>query len=501
MVRHAATTFAVPLQFPEAQLVDWSNDVAMELGWSEQGDCAATRISLLLAQKPYFDHRPFAMCYGGHQFGIWAEQLGDGRAMIVGSAEGPDGCWRDIQAKGLGPTAYARGGDGRAVLRACLREHVASEAMFHLGIPTTRSLALLATGDGVARDPLYDGHVVLEPGGVVVRVAPHFLRFGSLQLPAKRGEHQLLQQSLALAMDYQNPKRPSKPTLSSIATWFTQVAESTAKLIAGWMRVGFVHGVLNTDNMSLLGLTLDYGPFGFMEEVQLDWTANVSDYPTKRYGYDKQPSIGQWNLERLAEACLCICQDQALFTEGLQHYQHVIVQQLADSFMQKLGLPVQESSKDWQWIVHMLQLLELSAVDMTNWFVALTQLNWDVEPTAQAQYQALVGKGALFAGMGQHASQWLDWLESYKHRLQASRWTTHDRQAKMEQSNPRFIPRNHLLQQVYEDLCQGEQQSLARLMQAIATPYSATDVPNDWLLPCPSSRIETMGFRYLSCSS
>ena len=206
---------------------------------------------------------PYAACYGGHQFGNWAGQLGDGRAISLGEVVNAAGQRWELQLKGAGPTPYSRTADGRAVLRSSIREFLCSEAMHHLGVPTTRALSLVTTGDDVVRDMLYDGHAAPEPGAIVCRVAPSFIRFGNFEILAARGDHALLAQlvDFTIARDF--------PALAGIAdtterrrAWFAEVCERTAQMIVHWMRVGFVHGVMNTDNMSILGLTIDYGPYG-----------------------------------------------------------------------------------------------------------------------------------------------------------------------------------------------------------------------------------------------
>ncbi|HYD10612.1 MAG TPA: YdiU family protein, partial [Acidimicrobiales bacterium] len=240
---------------------------------------------------------PFAMVYGGHQFGSWAGQLGDGRAIAIGEVVDRDGGHQTLQLKGAGPTPYSRTADGRAVLRSSIREFLCSEAMFHLGVPTTRALSLVLTGDGVVRDVMYDGNPEVEPGAVVCRVAPSFVRFGTFQLPASRGDIELLRSLVEFTIRNDYPHHEG-----DVAGWFTEVCERTAALVVDWMRVGFVHGVLNTDNMSILGLTIDYGPYGWLESFDPGWTPNTTDAGMRRYRYGAQPEVAHWNLWQLANA-------------------------------------------------------------------------------------------------------------------------------------------------------------------------------------------------------
>ena len=250
-------------------------------------------------------HIPFAMNYGGHQFGHWAGQLGDGRAIHLGGIKingsttdlnwNTPSDWAQIQLKGAGPTPYSRSADGLAVLRSSIREYLCSEAMYHLGVPTTRALSLCLSGDLVNRDMLYNGNPGLEQGAIVARVAPNFIRFGSFELPSSRGEIATLTTLVKQTIKYYYPNIQG-PLKEATIDFFKQVCENTAKVIADWQRVGFVHGVLNTDNMSVLGLTIDYGPYGWMEPYDLDWTPNTTDAKENRYRFGNQHQVGLWNL-------------------------------------------------------------------------------------------------------------------------------------------------------------------------------------------------------------
>ena len=269
--------------------------VAIAQGFHEGDDV----VHLLVAQAQAAQF--LGIHVGGHQFGHWAGQLGDGRAISLGEAVLADGQRRELQLKGAGPTPYSRSADGRAVLRSSIREFLCSEAMHHLGIPTTRALSLVGTGEGVVRDMFYDGHPEVEPGAIVCRVAPSFLRFGHFELPSQRGDTSLLQAlaDFCIARDFPHLRGRGEPLY---ADWFAEVCERTARLVAGWMRVGFVHGVLNTDNMSILGLAIDYGPYGWIDAYDPDWTPNTTDATGRRYRFGWQPRVANWNLGQLARA-------------------------------------------------------------------------------------------------------------------------------------------------------------------------------------------------------
>ena len=256
--------------------------------------------------------RPYSACYGGHQFGHWAGQLGDGRAITLAEGVGTDGARWELQLKGAGPTPYSRTADGRAVLRSSLREFLCSEAMHALGVPTTRALALVATGEAVVRDILYRGDPQPEPGAITSRVAPSFLRFGSYELPTARGDHALLEQLVAFTIARDFPHLAAAhpgDAAAQRAAWFAEVCTRTAGLMAHWMRVGFVHGVMNTDNLSVLGLTIDYGPYGWVEAFDPHFTPNTTDAGQRRYRFGQQPAVAQWHLVRLAEALVPLFPD------------------------------------------------------------------------------------------------------------------------------------------------------------------------------------------------
>ena len=251
----------LPSPVANPRLLAHSREVTQQLDLDEEELASPEWLEALAGNALLPGMAAYATCYGGHQFGNWAQQLGDGRAIFLGEAVNRAGQRFELQLKGAGPTPYSRSADGRAVLRSSLREFLCSEAMHHLGVPTTRALSLVTTGEAVMRDMFYDGHAAEEPGAVVCRVAPSFIRFGHFELPASRGDHALLKQlvDFTIARDFPEITVAQEQRLP---LWFTEVCERTARLIVHWMRVGFVHGVMNTDNMSVLGLTLDYGPYG-----------------------------------------------------------------------------------------------------------------------------------------------------------------------------------------------------------------------------------------------
>ncbi|HEX8833529.1 MAG TPA: protein adenylyltransferase SelO family protein, partial [Abditibacteriaceae bacterium] len=264
-----------PTPVRDPHLLAWSEEFAEFLGLARPDERGAA-VNALAGNLVTPTMKPFAARYGGHQFGNWAGQLGDGRAISLGEVEARDGSWWEIQLKGAGPTPYSRRADGRAVLRSSLREYLCSEAMHALGVPTTRALSLVATGDSVVRDMFYDGNARPEPGAVVARVAPTFVRFGNFEIMAATGETENLRAiaDYVIRHHYAELGEPANGTFSdeTYVRWFSEVCRRTAVMIAHWMSVGFVHGVMNTDNMSILGITIDYGPYGWLEPYEPDWT-------------------------------------------------------------------------------------------------------------------------------------------------------------------------------------------------------------------------------------
>ncbi len=277
-VRNALWSSVPPTPVASPRVLAYSPEVASAIGFNAS-DLASREFADVFAGNALLPGmQPIATRYGGHQFGHWAGQLGDGRAISLGEVIGADGRRHELQLKGAGRTPYSRHADGRAVLRSSLREFVCSEAMHALGVPTTRALSLVATGDSVVRDMFYDGHPQAEPGAIVCRVAPSFLRFGHFEVLSAYGEIELLNRLVDFTIDRDFPELARVGDVSQLrSSWFRTICERTALLAAHWMRIGFVHGVLNTDNMSVLGLSIDYGPFGFVEDYDPSFTPNTTD--------------------------------------------------------------------------------------------------------------------------------------------------------------------------------------------------------------------------------
>src|SRR5918999_1072261 len=328
-VTNAAYTRVDPTPVAAPRLLAWSDDLGEYLGIARSAQTGPA-VEILAGNRILPGMQPYAARYGGHQFGQWAGQLGDGRAITLGEVIATDGSRQELQLKGAGKTPYSRTADGRAVLRSSLREFLCSEAMYYLGVPTTRALSLVATGEVVIRDMFYDGNPAPEPGAVVCRVSPSFVRFGNFQLPAAHNETGTLKRLTDYVISHHYAG-------SDYAGFFREVCRRTALLMVDWMRLGFVHGVMNTDNMSILGLTIDYGPYGWLEGYDPLWTPNTTDAHGRRYAYGQQPHIAQWNLVRLAEALLPLVAKEQL-EQGLALYAETFNAGWQRAFAAKLGL-------------------------------------------------------------------------------------------------------------------------------------------------------------------
>ena len=442
---------------------------------------------------------PFAANYGGHQFGNWAGQLGDGRAISLGETIAPDGRRWELQLKGAGRTPYSRTADGRAVLRSSVREFLCSEAMHHLGVPTTRALSLVATGDTVIRDMFYDGRPKGEPGAIVCRVAPSFVRFGNFELPASRKDMVLLQRlvDFTIARDFPElaAAHPGADRLALHAAWFTAVCERTARMVAEWMRVGFVHGVMNTDNMSILGLTIDYGPYGWIDDYDPDWTPNTTDAGGRRYRFGQQPAVAYWNLGCLANALLPLFEAPEPLQAALDHY--VATYQAAHdaNIAGKLGLT--ECRADDRALMESLQsLMQQAEVDMTLFFRTLADVD-PVRPDPQAFDDCFYDPGKREA----NGAGLVEWLQRYAARLRDDALDPGERHARMRRANPRYVLRNYLAQLAIDRAEQGDPSGVEELLDVLRRPYDDQPGREEFAGRRPDWARTRAGCSMLSCSS
>ena len=484
-----------PTPVPAPRLIAHSAEMAALLG-IDGHDLASQRFADVFAGNVRLDGmQPFAANYGGHQFGHWAGQLGDGRAISLGEVLDRSGRRWELQLKGAGPTPYSRGADGRAVLRSSIREFLCSEAMHHLGVPTTRALSLVATGEQVVRDMFYDGNARPEPGAVVCRVAPSFIRFGSFELPAVRGDLALLERLLEFTIARDYPGLTAADPQQRRAEFFAQVCERTAHMVAEWMRVGFVHGVMNTDNMSILGLTIDYGPYGWIDDFDLDWTPNTTDAEGRRYRFGWQPRIAYWNLGRLAAALAPLFPDQAPLQEGLQRFGSSFARADRDNVAAKLGL-AECRDEDVELMKALHALMADAEVDMTILFRRLADIDFAAPSLAvldEAFYDEVRREQARPA--------FTDWLQRYAARLLSDPLPANERRERMRAANPRYVLRNYLAQQVIERAEQGDEAGIAELLDVMRRPYDDQPGREAFAARRPDWARSKAGCSMLSCSS
>jgi uncharacterized protein YdiU (UPF0061 family) len=409
--------------------------------------------------------KPYASCYGGHQFGNWAGQLGDGRAITLGELVNKAGERFEVQLKGAGPTPYSRYADGRAVLRSSIREFLCSEAMHHLGVPTTRALSLVGTGDLVERDMFYNGDSAYEQGAVVARVAPSFLRFGSYQIHASRNDMETLRALTSYTLDSFFPEL-GPLSKDSVLALLKNVAGRTAHLMAEWMRVGFVHGVMNTDNMSLLGLTIDYGPYGWIDNYDPEWTPNTTDAGTRRYRFGLQPQMGGWNFVRLAEALYPLVDDMDAIKETVETYEQAWTEESERMISTKLGLLSFKGEADQKLWIDLTALLQRAETDMTIFFRGLA----NVHAAAEDPF-ALIGDSFYADPPDTLRAAWRVWMVRYLARVGQDDRSAAERKAAMDKVNPWFVLRNYLAAEAIEMAEAGDLSRVHDLLRVSQDPY------------------------------
>jgi len=428
--------------------------------------------------------QPFAALYGGHQFGVWAGQLGDGRAIALGEITNKRGEPWEIQLKGAGQTAYSRFADGRAVLRSTIREFLASEAMDALGIPTTRALAMVTSGEPVVRESI-------ETAAIVVRLAQSFVRFGSFEIFAARGETD----AIRMLADYVIQRfYPASGTDDNdrYVRFFEAVVKRTARLMAAWQSVGFMHGVMNTDNFSILGLTLDYGPYGFMEGYEPGHICNHTDHGG-RYAFDQQPGIGLWNCYALANALASIV-EPAQLEIALKTYAPELREAFLDTTRKKLGLANAESEDD-QLGQDLRTAMAAAKSDFTRTYRMLAGIRTPAESAAHPEL-AQAHRAALLLGLGGTPAA-AEWLGRYERRLAHEARPLSDRVAAMNAVNPRIVLRNHLAQEAIAASEAGDDEPVRRLLSAVRRPYSDDPEVAAYDRPAPADRPPIV----VSCSS
>lgn len=466
----ATYTALSPTPLKNARVI-WHNDALAEqagiptaLFKSENGAGVWSGESLLPGMSP------LAQVYSGHQFGVWAGQLGDGRGILLGEQLLADGTTLDWHLKGAGLTPYSRMGDGRAVLRSTIRESLASEAMHYLGIPTTRALSVVTSDTQVYRE-------TVEAGAMLIRVAQSHMRFGHFEHFYYRREPEKVRQLADFAIRYYWPHWQDEADKYQL--WFQNVVTRTATLIADWQAVGFAHGVMNTDNMSILGLTMDYGPFGFLDDYVPDFICNHSDHQG-RYSFDNQPAAALWNLQRLAQTLSPFIAVDAL-NDALDSYQLALLTRYGQRMRQKLGF-FSEQKNDNELLSELFSLMVREKSDFTRTFRMLSQT--EQHSASSPLRDEFIDRTAFD-----------DWFARYRLRLQQDNVADEIRQAQMKAVNPAMVLRNWLAQRAISQAEQGDYTELHRLHIALRTPF--TDRDDDYVSRPPDwgKRLE------VSCSS
>ncbi|MBI5137751.1 MAG: YdiU family protein [Nitrospirae bacterium] len=464
-----------PRPLPRPRLVAVNPDAAALLGLGPEQLARPEFAEYFSGARPLPGADPIAAVYAGHQFGNWVPQLGDGRALLLGEVVGPDGRRWDLHLKGAGQTPFSRRGDGRAVLRSVIREYLCSEAMHGLGVPTTRALCIIGGDEPVVRERV-------EPGAMMVRLAPSHVRFGTFQVFAarKRVDHLRLLADHVIAHHY--------PELAGTAdahpALLAAIARRTGNLVADWQANGFVHGVLNSDNMSALGLTIDYGPFAFIDHYRHDYVRNHTDH-TGFYAYNRQPQIGRFNVYLLATAMLPLMTPEAA-QAGLDAYQPAFDAAHAARLRAKLGLATAQPD-DAELAGGLFELMDQGGADFSAFFRALA--GYDGAGPVPAACTTLLEPGAH----GLAAA----WFARYGERLRREKANPAERRRAMDRVNPLYVLRTHLLQAAIDAAEAGDHAEIGRLHDLSRDPF--TERPGMAAYAAPPARDQAMPL--LSCSS
>jgi serine/tyrosine/threonine adenylyltransferase len=502
----AAYSIVIPKKVSSPKLIAYSKQVADILGFSQSFCESGTFLNAFSGNLLLPGMDPYATCYGGHQFGNWAGQLGDGRAINLGEIITPSAGRQVLQLKGAGPTPYSRTADGLAVLRSSIREFLCSEAIFHLRVPTTRALSLVLTGEKVERDMFYDGHPKLEPGAIVCRVAPTFTRFGNFEIFAARGETAILKQlaDYTIRTDFPHLGGPSSEIY---AKWFDEVCKLTADMILHWMRVGFVHGVMNTDNMSITGLTIDYGPYGWLEDYNPGWTPNTTDAATHRYCFGNQPAIAHWNLVKLANAIYPLIGKVELLQAAIDAFSQYYQNGFQDMMAQKLGLKAFNPETDKSLVKNLLEILPMVETDMTIFFRNLALIETEDEPSELPAHIKSLAKPLMdaFYIPAQITDAYLErlhaWIRTYIRRLKQDNRPVAEKRNRMNQVNPKYVLRNYLAQLAIDKAEKGDYSMIHELQEVLRHPYEDQPGKGAFAEKRPDWARKKPGCSMLSCSS
>ena len=492
-----------PTRTANPKLLATSKEVLDMVGISE-AEASSEYFSQIFSGNALTDGMdPHAACYGGHQFGNWAGQLGDGRAINLGEVLGTEGDHLMLQLKGAGRTPYSRSGDGRAVLRSSIREFLCSEAMYHLGVPTTRALSLCTTGDQVMRDMFYDGNPAYETGAVVCRVAPSFIRFGNFEIFTSRGQIEELESLLKFVIENYYPHL-GEPSPETYVEFFRRVVDATAEMIAHWQRVGYVHGVMNTDNMSIHGLTIDYGPYGWIDNFDADWTPNTTDRAHKRYRFGNQPAVAHWNLAQLANALVPAVHEVDPLQAALDEFMPSFNSYWAEMMASKLGLASLASDPANELVAELFDLLHATETDMTIFFRRLVDIDISTEPELATVETILPLEEAYYVPSDFHGNsqvRLLSWVKNYLHVSQLSGVEAAERSLMMKAANPKFVLRNYLAQLVIDAAENEDISMIHEVLDVLRNPYDEQPDYDHWAAKRPDWARHRPGCSMLSCSS
>ena len=496
-VPKAAFSYVKPRIPSLPKLLHISKEVQHLIGFSDDFIQSETFLQLVSGAAIVSNAKPFAMNYAGHQFGNWAGQLGDGRAIVLGEIEHNKQIFT-LQLKGAGATPYSRRADGLAVLRSSIREHLCSEAMFHLGVPTTRSLSLISTGDEVLRDVMYNGNPAMEKGAIVCRIAPSFIRFGSFELFSSQNDIE----NLKLLADYTISNYYSEIQTEGkekYIQFFKNVAEKTREMIVHWQRVGFVHGVMNTDNMSIHGITIDYGPYGWLEDYNPNWTPNTTDAEGKRYRFGNQANIALWNLYQLANALYPLIEEAEPLETILNNFAKKYDEDFSEMMLKKLGITSKNEEND-KLIQQLLYNLEQTETDFTIFFRNLNQIN-----TADSVEECVSKINFAFYKpeevTGIILETWHFWFAQYLSILKEELNSDSERKTILNSVNPKYVLRNYMAQTAIE-LAEKEDYSLIdELYTLLLNPYDEQPEFEKWFAKRPDWARQKIGSSMLSCSS
>ncbi|HEX3463572.1 MAG TPA: YdiU family protein [Candidatus Elarobacter sp.] len=443
-----------PTGIPGARLVAFSPDAAALVDLRPGEETRPEFAGLTSGNALVRGMKPVSALYGGHQFGVWAGQLGDGRAILLGEVANGDARW-ELQLKGGGLTAFSRFADGRAVVRSTVREFLASEAMDALGVPTTRALSMAAGDEPVLRERV-------ERAATVIRMAPSFVRFGNFEIFHYRGQHDHVKTLADYVIGRFFPEAGGGE--DRYARFFASVVQRTAALMAHWQAVGFAHGVMNTDNFSILGLTLDYGPYGFMEEYEPGWICNHSD-ETGRYAFDREPTIGLWNCYALAEALSSLLSKEQI-EATLQSYQDVYRATFLRLLRAKLGV-LGERDDDADLSLELFRMLEARRADWTNFWRALSH--------DDARALAVLGEDESSRA----------WFARYAERVAGDPRGDAARRAAMRAVNPKYVLRNWVAQEAIAACEEGDDSIVRTALEVLRAPFGEHPEHDRWAQPAP----------------